>query len=82
MINRSKSNLNVDLELGFYDTGVLEQRAEINDCLKKGFFSNLFRVGHLINGKTQETEGKFSHYEIQLLELNTNIVDKCEIMEP
>jgi len=82
MINQSKSNLNVDLEIGFYDAGVLDQRAEINDCLKKGLFNNLFRIGHMINSKTQESDGKFSHYQIQLMDLKTEKVDKCEVMEP
>lgn len=82
LINKSKSHLNVDVEIGFYDTGVLDQRSNINRCLKKGFHNNLFRMWQVIQLEEMNSTTKFSDYKIEVLELKTNKVDKCEVMEP
>ena len=82
LINKSRSHINVDLEIGFYETGVLDQRVEINRCLKKGFHSNLFRMWQLIRLEDMDSPIDFSKYKLEVLDLKTQKVEKCEVMEP
>ena len=71
--NKTKVNLNVDLVMGFYSNGVLLEKADIADCLKKSFFSNFFRPYHLI--ETAFKEGQ--EVEIKILNFYSEQVDEC-----
>lgn len=71
--NKTKANLNVDLVMGFYSNGVLLEKADIVDCLKKSFFSNLFRPYHLV--ETSFKEGQ--EVEIEILNFYSEQVDEC-----
>lgn len=72
--NTSKSDLNVDFEIGFYADGVLEESSEIATCLKKGFLKNWFRNWHVIQS---ETDKKLDEMELEAIELKTEKVDEC-----
>ena len=71
--NKTKVNLNVDLVMGFYSNGVLLEKVDIADCLKKSFFSNLFRPFHLV--ETSFKEGQV--IEIEILNFYSEQVDEC-----
>ncbi|MAY84462.1 MAG: hypothetical protein CMP59_10055 [Flavobacteriales bacterium] len=72
--NLSKSDLNVDVEIAFYNNGILEQSSMINTCLKKGAFNNWFRNWHVIQ---DEDGGSLEEFEVKVSELNTEKVDEC-----
>lgn len=80
--NTSKKDQNVDLEIGFYEAGVMNERAQVNTCLKKGFFSNLFRNWHVIIPEKGSTTKSLSSFELEVTEFKTEKIDKCEITEP
>lgn len=82
LINNAKSDLNVDLEIAFYDAGVLDQSSQINTCLKKGFFSNVFRIWQVIQPEDDGSGTKLSTFELEVTQLKTEKVDQCEITEP
>lgn len=71
--NKTKQNLNVDLVIGIYSNGVLLEKADIVDCLKKPFWNNWFRPYHLI----ETSVGDKSNIEINVLNLYTESVDEC-----
>ncbi len=71
--NKTKANLNVDLVMGFYSNGVLLEKAGIVDCLKKSFFSNLFRPYHMV--ETSFEEGQ--EVEIKILNFYSEQIDEC-----
>ncbi|MEQ8908740.1 MAG: hypothetical protein RIC95_06080 [Vicingaceae bacterium] len=77
--NTAKSRLNVNLELGLYSAGVLAEKAQIADCLKKCFWHNWFRPVHLVipeDLSNNDIEG--DDFEVKVLELKTEEVDECE----
>ena len=71
--NKTKANLNVDLVLGIYKNGVLLEKADIVDCLKKSFFSNFFRPYHLVETSILKIKG----VEIDILNILTEETDEC-----
>ncbi|MFT6166341.1 MAG: hypothetical protein ACJAV5_001174 [Vicingaceae bacterium] len=71
--NKTKVNLTVDLVMGFYSNGVLLEKVDIADCLKKSFFSNFFRPFHLV--ETSFKEGQV--IEIEILNFYSEQVDEC-----
>ena len=71
--NKTGVPINVDTELGIYDNGVLEERSSIADCLKKGFFANLFRPIHIVNTDVLSRK----NITIELIELKTKQTDEC-----
>lgn len=71
--NKTKANLNVDLVLGIYNNGVLLEKADIVDCLKKSFFNNFFRPYHLVETGILEIKG----VEIDILNILTEETDEC-----
>ena len=71
--NKTKVNLNVDLVVGFYSNGVLLEKVDIVDCLKKSFFNNFFRPYHLV--ETTFKEGQ--EVEIEILNFNSEQVGEC-----
>jgi len=77
--NTAKAHMNVDVEIAFYENGVLEQSSMINTCIKKGFFNNLFRNWHVIQ---DEDGGSLKEYELKVSELKTEKVDECIVTEP
>ena len=40
--NKSKVNQNINIEVGFYLNGVMQEKAQVATCAKKGFFNNIF----------------------------------------
>tara|TARA_R110002073_G_scaffold255611_1_gene418137 strand:+ start:630 stop:1052 length:423 start_codon:yes stop_codon:yes gene_type:complete len=78
-INKTKSAVEVDAQLFFYNEGILEERAEVNTCLKKGFWNNWFRPIHIIeNDKFNLNSDGESNYSIEEPELTLKLVDKCD----
>ena len=76
--NKAKSAVNVESELGFYSNGVLKEKAQINDCLKKGFWDNWFRPVHvIITDDFSQEELKSESTKVEVLEFNTELVDEC-----
>lgn len=76
--NKAKSAVNVDAELGFYDNGVLKEKAMLNDCLKKSFFDNWFRPVHIIITESFTKEELLSEStKVEVLEFKTELVDEC-----
>lgn len=74
----AKSDLNTDLELGFYHNGILEEKAQINDCLKRFFWNDWFRPIHLIQFENLSKEQiESDQFKIEVLELKTEKVEKC-----
>ncbi|MDA9312523.1 hypothetical protein N9515_08600 [Vicingaceae bacterium] len=71
--NKTKVNLNVDLVMGFYNNGVLLEKVDIADCLKKSFFNNFFRPFHLVGTSFKEVEV----VEIEILNFYSERVDEC-----
>lgn len=75
----ANSDLNTDLELGFYHNGILEERAQINDCLKRFFWNDWFRPIHLIQFETLTKEQiESDQFKVEILELKTEEVEKCK----
>ena len=72
--NKVKSDLNVDVEVAFYDNGILEQSSMINSCLEKGLFKNWFRNWHVIQA---EDGGSLEGYEIKVSELKSEQIEEC-----
>ncbi len=76
--NKSKSALNLDVELGYYLFGVMEEKAILNDCLKKSFFNNWFRPIHIVKSETLSADQlKSEDLEVQVIELKTEKIDEC-----
>ncbi|MEX2379180.1 MAG: hypothetical protein WD530_00435 [Vicingaceae bacterium] len=74
----AKSDLNMDLELGFYHNGILEEKAQINDCLKKFFWNDWFRPIHLIQFENLTKEQiESDQFKLEILDLKTERVDEC-----
>ena len=73
--NTAKSDLNVDLEVAFYDNGILEQSSMINTCLEKGLFKNWFRNWHVIQA---EDGGSLEGFELKISELKSEKIAECE----
>lgn len=74
----AKSDLNTDLELGFYHNGILEEKAQINDCLKKFFWNDWFRPIHLVQFENLTKEQiESDQFKLEILDLSTEKVDKC-----
>ena len=71
--NKTKKNLEVDLVMGIYSNGVLLEKADIADCLKKSIFNNFFRPFHLIETTTKDKE----NIEIKVLNIYNKQVDEC-----
>jgi hypothetical protein len=71
--NKTKASLKVDLVLGIYSNGVLLEKADIVDCLKKSFLNNFFRPNHLVETTISETKG----LEIDILNILTEVTDEC-----
>ena len=71
--NKSKSAVNVDLEVSFYENGILEESSNIAACLKKSFFANLFRPYHLVQTESKENDS----FEVKLTEFKTVKVEEC-----
>src|SRR5690606_22687643 len=76
--NTSGSAVNLDLELGFYLKGVMEEKVQLNDCLKKSFFDNWFRPIHIISSESLSNEQlKSEDLERQVTEMKTEQVEDC-----
>jgi hypothetical protein len=74
----AKSDLNTDLELGFYHNGILEERAQINDCLKRFFWNDWFRPIHLIQFENLTKEQiESDQFKLEVLKLKKEEVEKC-----
>lgn len=74
----AKSDLNTDLELGFYHNGILEEKAQINDCLKKFFWNDWFRPIHIVQFENLTKEQiESDQFKFEILDLSTEKVDKC-----
>jgi len=71
--NKTKVNLNVDVVMGFYSNGILLEKADLADCLKKSFFSNFFRPYHLIETSFEPK----SDVEVEVLNFNSEQVNEC-----
>ena len=71
--NKTKANLNIDLVVGFYSNGVLLEKADIVDCLKKSFLNNFFRPYHLVETSFKEAQ----EIEIKILNFYSEQVDEC-----
>lgn len=71
--NKTRKNLEVDLVIGIYSNGVLLEKADIADCLKKSIFNNFFRPFHLIETTTKDK----GNIEIKVLNIYTEQVDEC-----
>jgi hypothetical protein len=54
--NRSRSNVNVVVEVAYYLDGINEETVEINDCLKKSIFDNWFRNIHVVKSESLSNE--------------------------
>lgn len=74
----AKSDLNTDLELGFYHNGILEEKAQISDCLKRFFWNDWFRPIHIVQFENLTKEQiESDQFKLEVLELSTEKVDKC-----
>ena len=74
----SNSDLNIDLKLGFYHTGILEEEAQISDCLKRFFWNDWFRPLHIIQFKNlNKDQIESEEFKLEILNLSTEKIDKC-----
>lgn len=80
--NKTKSDVMVDYELGFYDTGVLEQRSNVVLCMKSGFLNNWFRDWHIIQAEEELKDKALDEFEIESIEITSSKVKFCEETEP
>lgn len=77
--NKSSSHQNVELNIGLYLNGVMEEEAQIDLCLKKGFFSNLLaKPQTVINEQIQEKELMSDDFSLEVIDLKSNTIDDCE----
>ncbi len=80
--NKVRTHLIVFAELGLYSNGILEERAKLNDCLKKGFWHNWFRPIHIISTETLANESILDDsFKLEVLERNLYNVDHCDESE-
>jgi hypothetical protein len=80
--NKAKAYLLVFVELGLYSNGILEERAKLNDCLKKGFWHNWFRPIHIISTETLANESILDDsFKLEVLERKIHQVDFCNESE-
>ncbi len=75
--NKSKTNVNVDVEIGFYTQGVLEETVEISDCLKRSFFDNWFRPIHIVSSSLNNEQLNSSDLQLEASEFKTEQTDEC-----
>ena len=77
--NQAGSDLNVNLELGFYHNGILEEKAVIADCLKRYFWNDWFRPIHIVaNEELTQEELESDQFSLEITDLKTEKVEKCE----
>lgn len=75
----AQSALNTSIEFGFYHNGILEEKAQINQCLKRFFWNDWFRPVHIIQFENLSNEQIHSdEFKVEILELKTEKVDQCE----
>jgi len=76
--NKAKTAINVNTTLGFYSNGVLVEKVEVADCLKKSCFNNWFRPYHLVETEgISSTELKSDDIKIEVLDIVTTETDEC-----
>lgn len=72
--NKSGKVLAVELTFGFYRNGVLEEKAEINACLKNSIFNNIIPPRQMIQS---DLELKPDDWELKVLEYKIDPIDEC-----
>ena len=76
--NKAKSAVNLDLELGYYLNGVMEEKVAIADCLKKSFIDNWFRQIHIVTSENLSKEQLMSEdLDVQVTEMKIEKIDEC-----
>lgn len=77
--NESEMHQNINLKLGLYLNGVMEEEAIIATCQKKGFFSNLFTRKHaIINEQISEKQLLSEDFSIEILKIELEETTACE----
>lgn len=71
--NKTRQHLTIDLVIGIYSNGVLVEKADVADCLKKSIFNNFFRPFHLVETAIKDNQD----IEIKVLNIYTEQVDEC-----
>lgn len=71
--NKTRAITNIDVTLGFYYNGILEEEALIADCLKRGFWRSWFRPIHIISGEKFEKDD----LSIEANKVTLEEVDEC-----
>lgn len=77
--NHSTYHQMVELKVGLYLDGVLEEEAVISSCLKNGIIGNSFSKQHaIINEQITSSELISEDLSIEVLELNVEKTEACE----
>lgn len=77
--NKSKSPQNINLELGFFLTGIKEETAQVSACAQGSFFANLFPTVYGIYSETLTNE-QLEQVEIGISPADFQLekTEKCE----
>lgn len=83
--NKSDSHQSIDLELGFYNNGILDATSTITNCLKKGPFPQIHsivddEIASKINTEGQNNESTSETGEIVRIEITSltiTPIDEC-----
>ena len=77
--NQSTSHQNINIELGFYLNGIMEEKVQVASCAKKGFFNNLFLTvygvmsEHLENHQIEDDQ-----FKLIITDFNLEETQACE----
>ncbi len=76
IVNRAKTTLSIETQIGIYDNGILNGKNDITDCLKRGFLNNLFPPIYLISTSDVENKTDLS-VELQVTSFKATPTDGC-----
>lgn len=76
--NKSKSFAKAEIKIGLYQNGILSETLTLNECMKKSFLDNWFRVSQMMvseeikNGMLESKD-----LELKITESNIELTDGC-----